>query len=130
MAENKKDVRDTYTIYDDQTIGKVQIADEVVAIIAGLAATEVEGVASMAGNITNELVGKLGMKNLSKGVKIDVLEESVSVDLNLNLDYGYSIPETSRKVQERVKTAIENMTGLQVSDVNISIASVEFEQTK
>ena len=59
-------MRDTYTIYDDQTIGKVQIADEVVAIIAGLAATEVEGVASMAGNITNELVGKLGMKNLSK----------------------------------------------------------------
>ena len=72
MAENKNDVRDTYTIYDDQSIGKVQIADEVVAIIAGLAATEVEGVASMAGNITNELVGKLGMKNLSKGVKVDV----------------------------------------------------------
>ena len=67
MTDNKKDMRDTYTIYDDQTIGKVQIADEVVAIIAGLAATEVEGVASMAGNITNELVGKLGMKNLSKG---------------------------------------------------------------
>ena len=60
MTDNKKDMRDTYTIYDDQTIGKVQIADEVVAIIAGLAATEVEGVASMAGNITNELVGKLG----------------------------------------------------------------------
>ena len=61
MTDNKKDMRDTYTIYDDQTIGKVQIADEVVAIIAGLAATEVEGVASMAGNITNELVGKLGI---------------------------------------------------------------------
>jgi uncharacterized alkaline shock family protein YloU len=130
MTENKKDVRDTYTIYDDQTVGKVQIADEVVAIIAGLAATEVKGVASMAGNITNELVGKLGMKNLSKGVKIEVLEDAVSVALSLNLDYGYSIPDTSRKVQERVKTAIENMTGLQVSDVNISISSVELEQTK
>ena len=70
MTDNKKDMRDTYTIYDDQTIGKVQIADEVVAIIAGLAATEVEGVASMAGNITNELVGKLGMKNLSLMVVI------------------------------------------------------------
>ena len=69
MTENKKDMRDTYTIYDDQTIGKVQIADEVVAIIAGLAATEVEGVASMAGNITNELVGKLGMKNLVQRCK-------------------------------------------------------------
>ena len=119
MTDNKKDMRDTYTIYDDQTIGKVQIADEVVAIIAGLAATEVEGVASMAGNITNELVGKLGMKNLSKGVKVDVLENVVCVNLNLNLEYGYSIPETCKKVQEKVKTAIENMTGLEVSDVNI-----------
>ena len=85
---------------------------------------------SMAGNITNELVGKLGMKNLSKGVKVDVLENVVCVNLNLNLEYGYSIPETCRKVQDKVKTAIENMTGLQVSDVNISIASVEMEQTK
>ena len=130
MAENKKDVRDTYTIYDDQTIGKVQIADEVVAIIVGLAATEVEGVASMAGNITNELVGKLGMKNLSKGVKVDVLEGVVCVDLSLNLSYGFSIPQTCKKVQEKVKAAIENMTGLQVSDVNISIASVELEEVK
>ena len=139
MTDNKKDMRDTYTIYDDQTIGKVQIADEVVAIIAGLAATEVEGVASMAGNITNELVGKLGMKNLSsklgmkslsKGVKVDVLENVVCVNLNLNLEYGYSIPETCKKVQEKVKTAIENMTGLEVSDVNISIAGVALEEEK
>lgn len=128
MSETRKDVRDTYTIYDDKSIGTVQIADEVVAIIAGLAATEVEGVASMNGNITNELVGKLGMKSLSKGVKVDVLENVVCVDLNLNLEYGYSIPETCKKVQERVKTAIENMTGLQVSDVNISIVSVELEK--
>ena len=123
MTDNKKDMRDTYTIYDDQTIGKVQIADEVVAIIAGLAATEVEGVASMAGNITNELVGKLGMK-------VDVLENVVCVNLNLNLEYGYSIPETCKKVQEKVKTAIENMTGLEVSDVNISIAGVALEEEK
>lgn len=68
------------------------------------------------------------MKSLSKGVKVDVLENVVCVDLNLNLEYGYSIPETCKKVQERVKTAIENMTGLQVSDVNISIASVELEK--
>ena len=85
MAENKNEARDAYTIYDDQTIGKVQIADEVVAIIAGLAATEVEGVASMAGNITNDLVGKLGMKNLSRGVKVDVLDNVVCVELKLNL---------------------------------------------
>ncbi len=128
MAD-KKDVREAYTI-DNQSIGKVQIADEVVAIIAGLAATEVKGVAAMAGNITNELVGKLGMKNLSKGVKIDVLDDVVSVDMALILQYGYNIPDTCKKVQDRVKTAIENMTGLQVSDVNIGIASVELEQTR
>lgn len=130
MADYKNEARDTYTIYDDESIGKVQIADEVVTIIAGLAATEVAGVASMAGNITNELVGKLGIKNLSKGVKVDVLEGVVCVDLKLNLEYGYSIPATCKKVQEKVKSAIENMTGLQVSDVNINIASVALEQTK
>lgn len=128
MSESRRDSRDTYTIYEDQSIGTVQIADEVVAIIAGLAATEVEGVASMNGNITNELVGKLGMKSLSKGVKVDVIENVVCVNLNLNLEYGYSIPELCKTVQEKVKTAIENMTGLQVSDVNISIASVELEK--
>ncbi len=130
MADTKNQKRDTYTIYDDEGIGTVQIADEVVAIIAGLAATEVEGVASMAGNITNELVGKLGMKNLSKGVKVDVLDGVVCVDLALNIKYGYGIPETSQTVQEKVKAAIENMTGLEVSDVNVAIAGVDMEQTK
>ena len=128
MAENKNTKRNTYTIYDDNTVGTVQIADEVVAIIAGLAATEVDGVASMAGNITNELVGKLGMKNLSKGVKVEVMEGVVSVDLALNIKYGYSIPKTSANVQEKVKSAIENMTGLEVSDVNVSIADVDMRQ--
>lgn len=128
MEEKKTVERESVTIYDDDSIGTVRIADEVVAIIAGLAATEIEGVASMAGNITNELVGKLGMKNLSKGVKVEVLEGVVSVDLALNIKYGYNIPETCEKVQKRVKAAIENMTGLEASDVNISIADVEMEK--
>lgn len=119
--------RNTHKVYEDGKIGEVQIADEVVAIIAGLAATEVAGVDSMAGNITNELVGKLGMKNLSKGVKVDVTEEHVSVDLSLNVKYGFNIPEVSEKVQEKVKAAIENMTGLTVLDVNIRIAGVNLE---
>lgn len=122
--------RNTYKIHEDGSIGEVQIADEVVAIIAGLAATEVEGVSSMAGNITNEIVGKLGMKNLSKGVKVEVSTESVIVDLALNLEYGYSIPKTSEIVQERVKNAIENMTGLRVSEVNVRIAGVNIEKNK
>ena len=120
--------RSTHKLYEKEKIGEVQIADEVVAIIAGLAATEVEGVDYMAGNITNELVGKLGMKNLSKGVKVDVTEEHVSVDLSLNIRYGYSIPSVSEQVQEKVSTAIENMTGLTVLDVNVKIAGVNMDE--
>ena len=119
-----KDERNTYTIQNDPNAGEVQIADEVVAIIAGLAATEVEGVASMAGNVTNELVAKLGMRNLAKGVKVDINPESVVVDMALNMEYGFNIPKTSEEVQERVKNAIENMTGLHVAEVNIRIAGV------
>ena len=120
--------RNTHKLYEKEMMGEVRIADEVVAIIAGLAATEVDGVDSMVGNITNELVGKLGMKNLSKGVKVDVTEEHVSVDLSLNIKYGYNIPDVSERVQDRVKSAIENMTGLTVLDVNIRIAGVNINE--
>lgn len=106
----------------------MQIADEVVAIIAGLAATEVEGVAKMSGNIPNELVSKLGMKNLSKGVKVELVPPSVRVLLTLVLKYGYSIPEVSKTVQERVRSAIETMTGLEVSEVNVKIAGVSINE--
>lgn len=119
-----KDIENKNTFKENKGKGQVQIADEVVAIIAGLAATEVEGVASMAGNITNELVAKLGMKNLAKGVRVEVSPEAVLVDMALNIKYGYAIPGTSKAVQEKVKTAIENMTGLNVSEVNIRIAGV------
>ncbi len=100
----REDNQNSYTIQSEESFGQVQIADEVVAIIAGLAATEVEGVASMAGNITNELVGKLGMKNLSKGIKVTVEEGVVQVDVGLNIAYGYSVPKTSKKVQEKSKS--------------------------
>ena len=125
MADDRK----AYMIKDDN-LGEVRIADEVVAIIAGLAATEVEGVSSMAGNITNELVSKLGMKNLSKGIKVEVTEDVVKVDVALNIAFGYAIPEVSAKVQERVKSAVENMTGLTVSSVNIRIAAVDMGKNK
>lgn len=125
MAEDRKG----FKIKEDK-LGEVKIADEVVAIIAGLASTEVEGVSSMAGNITNELVSKLGMKNLSKGIRVDVSEGVVRVDVALNIAYGYAIPDVSAKVQEKVKSAIENMTGLDVSGVNVRIASVDMGKRK
>ena len=125
MAEDRKG----FKIKEDK-FGEVKIADEVVAIIAGLASTEVEGVSSMAGNITNELVSKLGMKNLSKGIRVDVSDGVVRVDVALNIAYGYAIPDVSAKVQEKVKSAIENMTGLDVSGVNVRIASVDMGKRK
>ncbi len=113
-----------YTLKEDEAIGTVKIADDVVAMIASIAATEVEGVSAMIGNITNELMSKVGMKKLTKGVRVDVMDGVVTVDLSVTLEYGYNIPVTCQKVQEKVKTAIENMTGLEVADVNIRIASV------
>ena len=127
---SKEEKRGVHMIHADGQLGEVQIADEVVATIAGLAATEVEGVASMAGNITKELIGKLGVKNLSKGVKGLVTDRSVDVDLALNIDYGYSIMKVSEKVQDRVKSAIENMTGLEVDMVNIRIVNVNMDAAK
>lgn len=127
MAKDFEDNSSNYNIHESVNIGEVHISDEVVAIIAGLAATEVEGVCSMAGNITNELVSKLGMKNLSKGVKVAISEKSVVVDLALNISYGYEIPVVSQKVQDKVKSSIETMTGLEVTAVNIRIASLNIE---
>ncbi len=126
----KEEVQKNYTVTGSDEKGQVQISNEVVTIIAGLAATEVKGVASMVGNITNELVSKLGIKNLSKGVKITIEDDAVNVDLALNLDYGFSIPKTCGQVQEKVKTAIESMTGLKVENVNIKIANVTMENGK
>ena len=122
--------RNTYVLQGNENIGSVQIADDVIAVIAGLAATEVDGVSAMAGNITNELMTKVGVKNLTKGVRVDIIGQNVTVDLSLMLEYGFNIPTTCGKVQEKVKSTIENMTGLNVTDVNIRIASVDMNKQK
>lgn len=126
----EKDENQTGYTLENGNMGQVQIADEVVAIIAGLVATEVEGVASMAGNITNELVSKLGKKSLSKGIRVKVEDGIVNVNVALNIAYGYSVPKTCKKVQEKVKAAIENMTGLEVEKVDIQIANVSISKEK
>ena len=85
---------------EDESIGTVQIADDVVAMIASLAATEVDGVSAMAGNVTNELMSKVGVRSLTKGVKVEVLDNNVTVDLTVTMEYGYNIPATCQAVQQ------------------------------
>ncbi len=111
-------------------LGAIRIADEVVSIIAGLAATEIEGVASMSGGIVGGIAEALGRKNLSKGVKVDVGEQEAAVDLYLIVSYGSRIPDVAWAVQENVKRAIETMTGLSVVNVNVHVQGVSFPQQK
>ena len=110
---------------DALDIGTVKIADDVVALIAAFAAMEVEGVSGMAGGLDMNAVSSGGMKRLGKTVRVEVSKEGVEADLAVDLVYGYSIPETRSKVQDRVKTSIENMTGLEVKDVNIRVSGIK-----
>lgn len=119
-----------YNIEENNSLGKVQIADDVVAIIAGLAAGEVEGVYRLTGNLTNELASRLGKKNPAKGVKVELLPGQVKVDIAIEVLYEYSIPSVSSQVQDKVKQAIETMTGLSVEEVNIRIAGVRVSDGK
>ena len=118
----------TLKIYDSENVGEVQITEDVIAIIAGLAATEVDGVYSMAGGITNELVSMLGRKNLSAGVEIECGDGAVSVAISLIIKYGYTVPDVTGRVQENVANAIKNMTGLEVTKVDINVTNVNIEQ--
>lgn len=113
---------------EDDGTGSVKIADGVVAMIAALASTEVNGVSSMNGNVTHELLNKIGYNNLARGVKVEVFNKKVKIDLSIIIEYGFNIPATSRQVQEKVKNAIESMTGLEVTDVNVRIAGVDIKK--
>ncbi len=104
--------------------GSVKVADDVVAIITGVAATEIEGVAGMSGGLAGGITDILGMKNLSKGVKIELGNKEVSIDVFLIVEYGFNISEVGKKVQENVKQTVETMTGLTVTDVNVNVQGV------
>ena len=120
MAEG----RQGFLIKED-TFGSVTVSDEVIAVIAALTTLEVEGVASMAGNISKDIISRLGMKNLSRGVHIEREDGLIYVYVSLNIAYGYSIPAVSADVQKKVKSEISNMTGLQIAEVNVRIADVD-----
>ena len=112
----------------NNALGTIRIADEVVSIIAGLAATEVEGVAGMSGGIVGGIAEILGRKNFSKGVKVEVGEKEAAIDLYIIVKYGVRIPDIALNVQEAVKAAIENMTGLSTVEVNVHVQGVGFPE--
>lgn len=122
--------RNSYVLQEDESIGSVQIADDVVAMIASLATREVDGVSAMVGNVTGELMNRVGIRNMKRGVKVEILQKRVKVDIAVTVEYGYNIPATCQMVQSKVKAAIENMTGLEVTDVNIRIAGVNMQKSK
>ncbi len=109
-------------------LGQIKMADEVVAIIAGLAATEVDGVAAMSGGIVDGIAERLRRKNLTKGVKVEVGEKETAVNINIIVEYGIRIPDVTGKIQESVVRAIEGMTGLKVVEVNINVQGISFKE--
>ncbi len=115
-------------IKTDSQSGKIQIADEVIAIIAGTAAMEVEGVAGTSGNLTGDLAERLGRKHLSKGVKVDVYENQVTINISILVKFGYKVQEVSLNVQERVKVAVETMTGLEAPEINIHVSGLQVDK--
>ena len=110
----------------DSALGTIRIADEVVSIIAGLAATEIDGIAGMSGGVVGGIAEMLGRKNFSKGVKVEVGEREAAIDLYIIVKYGVRIPDVALAAQENIKQAIENMTGLSVVEVNVHVQGVSF----
>lgn len=114
-------------VLSEHSHGTIRIADEVVSIIAGLATFEVEGVAGMSGGFAGGIAEMLGKRNLSKGVKVAVGETETAIDLYVIIDYGISIPDVAKAAQKNVKTAIENMTGLDVVQVNVHVQGIKLK---
>jgi len=117
----------TIAEYEKTDVGTIQIAPEVIEVIAGLATIEVKGVAGMSGGFAGGIAELLGRKNLSKGVKVEVGQREAAIDVSIIIEYGNKIPELSLEIQRNVKRSIEMMTGLQVVEVNVHIHDVYFK---
>lgn len=115
--------------YDDG-LGKVEIAPEVIEVITGIAATEVEGIAQMRGNFASGVVEKLGKKNHGKGVKVEINEDSIKIDVYCLVKFGVSIPKVAQEAQENIRQTLLNMTALEATEVNVHIVGVQFETAK
>lgn len=103
----------------------IKIADDVIRCIAALAATDIDGVSGMAGSSTDEIVAMLGRKTLDKGVKMSVNDDVVKLTVSVIIKYGCNIPDVSAKIQDKVRSTIESMTGLTVSEINVNVAGID-----
>ena len=125
-----EEVKDTAVATQENDGGRIVFADDVVATIAALATAEVPGVDGMSGGVVDGFTEKLGRKNMTKGVKVEVGTEEAAVDISVNIKFGYKIREVCEKIQESVKNSVETMTGLKVVEVNVYVQSVTFEPTE
>lgn len=112
---------------ENNALGKVEIAPEVIEVIAGIAASEIEGVASMRGNFATGVVERLGKKNHGKGVKVDLTEEGIVIEVYCVMTFGVSIPIVAQQIQDNIRQALLNMTALEVNEVNIHVVGIQFE---
>lgn len=120
------------TTQDEISLGNnaIKIADDVVAVIAGVAVSEIPGVANMAGGFAGGITEVLsGKKNLAKGIKVDVGEKETKIDVNIIVEYGTRIPDVAYEIQTKVKKAVETMTGLKVVEVNVHVQGVNINNT-
>ena len=128
MADEEKVLEEN--MLEGNSQGTVKIASDVVATIAGLAAAEVKGIAGMSGGVAGGIAEMLGRKNLTKGVKVDIIEQDVTVDIFSIVEYGVFIADVAKEVQSKVKQAVETMTGLNCPTVNVHIQGIVFPKEK
>lgn len=114
-------------VSEDHSLGKVEIAPEVIEVITGIAVSEVEGISTMRGTFATDVVERFGKKSHSKGVKVELTDDGVLIDLHVVLVYGVSIPKTAQNIQTNVRQALKNMTALDVSEINVHVVGIEME---
>ncbi|MGM7701923.1 Asp23/Gls24 family envelope stress response protein [Pseudalkalibacillus sp. Hm43] len=111
----------------DSDLGKVEISPEVIEVISSIAATEVEGVSSMRGNFASGVVERFGKKSLGKGVKVELTEDGINIDVFVTMNFGVSIPDTAEKIQENIRHTLNTMTALEPNRVDVHVVGVQFE---
>jgi uncharacterized alkaline shock family protein YloU len=123
MADNP-----VLNVSENTSLGKVEIAPEVIEVIAGIAANEINGVAQMRGSFASNVTEKFGKKNHGKGIKVDLSNEGIKIDVYTVFQYGVSIPAVAQQVQDNIRQALRNMTSLTISEVNVHVVGVQMEQ--